>query len=71
MSVSLQTQQRKLAELKRGDYFVIENDLYYLKEVLPEKDYFLIEDCMTLKESFLKHDTASKIYVREVHGCYA
>lgn len=63
MSVSLQT---PLADLKRGDYFVIENDLFYVKEVLPEKDYFLIEDCMTLKESFLRHDTASKIYVREV-----
>jgi hypothetical protein len=55
-----------LSTLDKGEYFVLENDLYYVSDVVPEKDYYLIEDCKTLKERFLKRTTMERMKVRRV-----
>jgi hypothetical protein len=46
---------------------VLEGDLYYIVEVVTERDYYLIEDCKTLKEKFLKKSTMDRMRVQEVH----
>jgi hypothetical protein len=49
MSVSLQEQQ-----LTKGDYFVMGKHLYYVIDVMPDGDPFLIEECMVNESRWIE-----------------
>lgn len=40
--------------LTKKSYFVVENtDLYYVVDILPDESQYLIEDCKTLKQTWI------------------
>jgi hypothetical protein len=63
-----QVQQVSLSTLHKGEYFVLGTDLFYVSDVVPERDYYLIEDCRTLKERFLKKTTMERLKVRRLNA---
>lgn len=63
-----QVQPVSLSTLHKGEYFVLGTDLFYVSDVVPERDYYLIEDCRTLTEKFLKKTTMDRMKVRRVNA---
>jgi hypothetical protein len=47
---------------------VLGDDLFYVSDVVPDKDYYLIEDCKTLNERYLKKTTMDRMRVRRVNA---
>ena len=47
MSVSLPAQQTKRPGIHKGTYFTSGKRLYYVIDVMPHDNLFMIEDCMT------------------------
>jgi hypothetical protein len=60
--------QVSLSTLHKGEYFVLGDDLFYVSDVVPDKDYYLIEDCKTLNERYLKKTTMDRMRVRRVNA---
>lgn len=57
---------RKANNLKRHDYFIWHNKLYYLQDIIAGDGFVIIEDCQTLETAFMKTKDFERMEVKYV-----